>query len=55
MSIRALFRRRFVRVSAGASAVTLAVLASDTGVAMAGICSQHCHSDRRLKRDVRAI
>ena len=53
--IRALFRKRFVRVSAGASALTLAVVASDTGAAMASVCSQHCYSDRRLKRDVRAI
>ena len=52
--IRAVFRKRFVRVSAGASALALAVLASDAGVAMATTC-QHCSSDRRLKRDIRAI
>ncbi len=53
--IRELFRRRFVRVSAGASALTLAVLASDTAVAMAGPHCAICSSDRRLKRDIRAI
>jgi len=53
--IRALFGKRFVRVSAGASALTLAVLASDTAVAVAQPCGLSCLSDRRLKRDVRAI
>ncbi|MGI5126710.1 hypothetical protein ACQEVB_07815 [Pseudonocardia sp. CA-107938] len=53
--IRALFRSRFVRVSAGASALALAVLASDTAVAVAAPCGIKCLSDRRLKRDVRAI
>jgi hypothetical protein len=53
--IRALFRRRFVRVSAGASALTLAILASDTAVALAAPCGIKCLSDRRLKRDIRSI
>jgi hypothetical protein len=53
--VRELFRKRFVRVSAGASALTLAIIASDSAVALAIPCSSACMSDRRLKRDVRAI
>jgi ABC-type proline/glycine betaine transport system permease subunit len=53
--VRALLRRRSVRVSTGASALTLVILASDTAVALAVPCGIACLSDRRLKQDVRAI
>ena len=53
--VRELLRKRYVRVSAGASVLTLAILASDTAVALAAPCGIKCLSDRRLKRDIRAI
>lgn len=53
--VRELFRKRYVRVSAGASALTLAIIASDSAVALAIPCSSACMSDRRLKRHIQAI
>ncbi|WP_232666306.1 hypothetical protein [Pseudonocardia sp. TRM90224] len=53
--IRAAAKARWVRVTAGASALAVAIIVSDTAMAIAGGIPNTTGSDRRLKRAIRSI